>query len=97
MINIQNTNDNEYLKWSIVRYLNPVHHNRRRIPRTDKKFTKKFDFKSIKFPVKISDIHKFEKKQRIPLELVFLVIKIRKNISFMYQENVLKKNMLIYY
>ena len=64
MINIQNTDDNEYFKWSIVRYLNPVHHNPRRITKTDKKFGKKFDFKSIKFPVKISDIHKFEKKTK---------------------------------
>ena len=29
--------------------------------------------------------------------LVFLVMKIRKNIQYMYQKNAGKKNMLIYY
>ena len=41
-------------------------------------------------------IHKIEKK-RIPSELVFLVMKIRKNIQFMYKKNVVKKKMLINY
>ena len=49
-----------------------------------------------KFPVKIRDIHKIEKK-RNPSALAFLAIKIKKNIQSMYQKNVVKKNMLIYY
>ena len=39
--------------------------------------------------IKIRDIHIAE---RIPLALVFLVMKIRKNIQSMYQKNVVKKN-----
>ena len=64
--------------------------------RITKNFAKKLDFKDTKFPVKVRDIHKIEKK-RIPLALVFLVMKIKKNIQSMYQKNVVKTNMLIYY
>ena len=35
-------------------------------------------------------------EKRIPSPLVFFVLKIRKNIQFMYQRNVVKKNMLIH-
>ena len=59
LINIQNTEDNECFKWCLVRYLNPVDHNPRRITKTDKKL----DLKNIKFPVKIRDIYKIEKKE----------------------------------
>ena len=36
-------------------------------------------------------------KKRVALELVFLVMKIKKPIKFMYHKNVVKKNMFIYY
>ena len=51
--------------------------------KADKDFAEKLDFKDIKFPVTIRDIHKIEKK-RILLALVFLAIKIKKNIQSMY-------------
>ena len=54
-----------------------------------------FDFKDIKFPVITRDILKSEKN--ILSALVFLAIKIRKNIQSMHQKIVTKKNMLIYY
>ena len=85
MINIQNIDDNECFKWSIVRYLNPADHNLRRITKADKDFAKKLDFKDIKFPVNIRDIHKIEKR-RILLALVILAMKIKKNIQSMYQK-----------
>ena len=97
LIDIQNIGDNECFKWSIVKYLNPADHNPRRITEADKDFVKKLDFENIKFPVKIRDIHKMEKKKRIPPALAFLVVKIRKNIQFMYQKNVVKKNIMTYY
>ena len=75
--------------------LNPADHNQRRIATFDIDFAKRLDFKDMKFPVKTRDIYKIEKS--VPLALVFLVMKIRKNIHFMYQNNVLKKNMLTYY
>ena len=97
MINIKNADDNECFKWCLIRYLNPADRNPARITKANKEFTKKLDFKNIKFPVKIRDIHKIEKKKRIPPTLAFLVMKIRKNMQFMYQKNVVKKNVLTYY
>ena len=58
--------------------------------------SKKLDFKDIKLSVKARDIHKIEKKE-FPSALVFLVLKIKKNIQFMYQKKFAKKKMLIYY
>ena len=60
MINIKNTDDNEWFKWCLVRYLNPA-----RITKADKDFAKRLDFKNIKFPVKTRDIRKIEKKNSI--------------------------------
>ena len=85
---------NEWFKWCLVRYLNPADHSPARIIKADKDFPKKLDFKD-KFPAKFRDIQKTEKK--IPSTVVFLVMKTRRNIKFMYQKNVVKKNMLIYY
>ena len=80
---------------ALVRYLHPVDHNSKSITKADKDFAKKLDFKDIKLPVKVREIHKIEK--RILLELVVLVTKIKKKIQSMYQKNVVKKNLLIYY
>ena len=63
LINIQNTDDNECFKWCLVRYLNPADHNPRRTTKADTDFAKRLDLKDIKFPVKISEIHKIEKKK----------------------------------
>ena len=63
LINNQNTDDNECFKWCLVRYLNPADHNPTRITKSDKDFAKRLDFKDIKFPVKMRDIHKIEKKE----------------------------------
>ena len=57
LISIQNTDDNDYFKWCFVRYLNPADHNPRRITKADKDLAKRLDFKEIKFPVKIREIH----------------------------------------
>ena len=64
LINIQNIYDNECFKWCLLRYLNPGDHNPRRIIKVHKDFAKRLDFKGIKFPVKIRDIHKIEKKKK---------------------------------
>ena len=66
LINIQNIDDNECFKWSLVRYTNPAELNPRKITKANKDFAKKLDFKGIKFPVKIRDIrdiHKIKKKR----------------------------------
>ena len=69
LINIQNIDEKECFKWSIVRYLNPANHHPARITKTYKDFAKKLDFKDIKFPVKIRGIHKIEKKTSIGISV----------------------------
>ena len=63
LTNIQNNDGNDFLKWCLVRYLNPADHNPRIITKTDEDFAKRLDFKDIKFLVEIRDIHKLEKKE----------------------------------
>ena len=58
--------------------LRSCRHNPRRIKKADKDFAKRLAFKDIKFPVKIKDIYKTEKKN--PRALAFFVMKIKKNI-----------------
>ena len=93
MINIQNIDDNECFKRSTVRYLNLTDRNPARITETDKEFAKKPDLKDIRFPVKIRNIHKIEKKNSIDISVLGMKIKKKS----MYQKNVVKKNMFIYY
>ena len=70
MINIQNTDDNECFKWSLVSYLNPAGHHPAKIKKPDKDFAKELDFKDIKIPVKIRDTHKIEKKNSISINVL---------------------------
>ena len=51
LINIQNIDDNEFFKSSLVRYLKPLDDDPARITKADKDFAKKPDFKGIKFPL----------------------------------------------
>ena len=88
LINIQNIDDNECFKWSMVRYLSPADRKPAKIIKADKEFAKKLDYKDIKFPVKIRDICKIEKK--IPLALVLLIMEIKKSIRSKYQINDLR-------
>ena len=48
----------------MVRYLNPADHKPRRITKCDKDFSEQLDFKDLKFPVKIIDIHKIKKNKK---------------------------------
>ena len=50
LINIQNIVDNECFKWCLARYLYPVDHHPARITKAEKDFSKRLDFKAIKFP-----------------------------------------------
>ena len=65
MINIQSIDDNECFKFSLVRYLNPANYHLARTTKADKEFSKKFDLKYTKCPLKIRDIHKIEKTNSI--------------------------------
>ena len=90
LINIQNIDHYDCLKWCLDRYLHPVDRN----PFFNKDFARKLDFKDIKFPVKTRDIHKIKKNN--VSALVFLVIKIKKNYQSMFQK-ILLRGMSIYY
>ena len=104
MISIQIIDDVECFKWCLVRYLNPADHNPARITKADKDFAKKLFLKDMTSPVKVRYIQKIEKKKKkkkiliiILSALVFLIMKVRINIQSVYQKDVVKKNMLIYY
>ena len=49
----------------LVRYLHPADHNPRRIRKVDKLYGQKLDFKDIKFPIKVRDVHKIWRKNSI--------------------------------
>ena len=68
-INIQNIDDNECFKWCLIRCLHSRYHNPKRITKADKDFAKKLDFKDIKCPVNVRDIHKIEKKNSIGIRV----------------------------
>ena len=84
MINVQNIDVNECFKWCLVRYLNPAGHNPRRITKADKDFAKRLDFENIKFTIKFKVIHQIAKNNS--LALAFWVMKIKKNIQYVYQK-----------
>ena len=69
LIVVQSIDDNECFKWCLIRYLNPVDHNPRRFTKADKDFAKRLDFKDIKFPVKIIDIHRMKRKNSINISI----------------------------
>ena len=95
LINIQNTDEDECFKWCLVRHRNLASHHPTRITKNDYEFARRLDFKDIKISVKIRDIQKIENK--ILLVLMFLAMKTRKNIQSKYQNNVVKKEIVIYY
>ena len=70
----------------------PPDNNPAIIRKVDKDFVREFNFKDMKFSIKIRDIHKIEK--RIVTKLVFLVIKRKKNIQSMCQK-IFSRDMLI--
>ena len=47
MINFENADDNDSVKWCLVRYLKSADHHPARIAKADKKFPKMLDFKVI--------------------------------------------------
>ena len=52
------------LKLCLVRYLHSSDHNPARIRKIDKLFGDELQFENIRFPVKIKNIHKIEKKKK---------------------------------
>ena len=98
MLNIQNFDDSERFKWCLIRCLNLVNHHPAKIRKVDKLFPDELDLEDMKFPVKVKDVHKIEK--RILLALVLLVMKAKKHLvsrnKIPFRE-ILSKNVLIFY
>ena len=53
----------------MVRYLNPADYNPRRVAKSHKDVAKRLDFRDLKSPVNIRDIHKIEKKNFISISV----------------------------
>ena len=64
-----NVDDNECLKWSLVRYLNLADHYPVRTTNPEKDFAKNSNSKDLQFSVKIRDIQKIEKKNSISISV----------------------------
>ena len=62
-----NINDSEYFRWCLISYLLPADHHPARITKAYKDFARKLNFEVIKFPVKIRDIYKIEKKHSVAI------------------------------
>ena len=62
MINIENIDDDECFKRSLVRYLNPADHHTARITKVEKNFSRKLDFKDINFQSKLDTFTKLKKR-----------------------------------
>ena len=75
--------------------MNSVDKNPARIIKIDKHFARKLEFKGMKFPVKIRDIHKIEKN--VVSGLVFLLVRIKKNCQPKFKKKILLKDMSIYF
>ena len=79
----------------MVGYLHPADHHPAKITKAEKDLARKLDFKDIKFPVKIRDIHKIKKHNFITISV--LIVKIRENTQSMYKNRCEKKNILLYF
>ena len=88
---IQNIDDNEYFKWSLVRYLNPLDHHPARMTKCDKGFGKRLDCKCIKLPVKIRDIQKIEKKNPNTIDINAFGYENKNKYPIYVYKNVVKK------
>ena len=101
MINIQNTDDNECLKWCLVKYLHQADDHQVRIRKVDKDFSRELNFKGAKSPGKIRDIHKSGKKNCISISVFDCENKIKypiyvsRNAFKRHDDLLLKKNGLI--
>ena len=55
--------DDECFACCLIRYLHSADYNSAKIRKADNNFVREFNFKDIKFSVKVRDIHKIEKKE----------------------------------
>ena len=68
MVNIQNTKDNECLKWCIVRYLHPADHHPVGVRKINEILEYELDFEDINFQSKLKTL-KNKKKNTIGINV----------------------------
>ncbi|CAB4008874.1 Gastrula zinc finger [Paramuricea clavata] len=71
LINIVNTDDDECFRWCHVRHLRPGQ-RATKITKADRKFAETLNYNGIKFPVRIDDIPKIEKANKIRMTVIML-------------------------
>ena len=69
VINMENK-DNQCGKWAITRALNPVERDAERITKILKTQAEKYNWDGIEFPMKLKDIHKFEKNNNVNIRYI---------------------------
>ena len=92
MINIQLIDDNECFKLNIVRYLNLADHSR--ITKADKELAIKLDFKD---KISSKNLSHWQNQSKTFMSISLFGYESKENIQPIYQKNVVKKNVLIYY
>ncbi|CAB4026188.1 Hypothetical predicted protein, partial [Paramuricea clavata] len=61
--------DNQCFKWAVTRALNPAKRDACRVTKILKLQTEKYNWKDIEFPTKVKDIHKWEEKNNININV----------------------------
>ena len=93
-INIQTFNDNQCFKCCLIKYLNPFDHHPARITTVHRMLESKLDFKDKKFPFKIRDSHKIEKRNRVGIS-IFSYKNTKKYLLYVYKNRLLNKSTII--
>ena len=101
LINIQNSNVNEYFQWCLLRYINPANHHPVTITKSDKYFAKTTLFWRHSLVISClfgqnKRIHKIKQKYSISIN-VFRYEDKAKHPIYVSKKISQDKNMLIYY
>ena len=68
VVNVQNPNDQECFKWSVLSAIHPVPKHTERLSNYSK-IDHGLDFSGLEYPLKVSDIPKFERRNNIAIHL----------------------------
>ena len=72
LINIENRDDNECFRWCHVRHLEPKDQRVSKITSSDRKAAATLNYKGVSFPVRIDDIPKIERANKIRITVIML-------------------------
>lgn len=72
LINIVNNDDDECFRWYHVRHLKPKKQKANKITGSNRKIPETLDYRGIEFPVRVEDIPKIEKANKIRITVIML-------------------------